>query len=913
MRSRPLIVLTIVAMVLTALVTACSTQKAKWSNVFYHNTTAHYNVWWNGNESLKRGIEKLSQNDGADDYTQILPVYKMGNKTVATSVYPDMDRAIEKGIKGIKQHSIFVGGKEHVEYVKECYLLTAYANFYKYDVVATENTCQMIASQFAGTRIGDEGELLLARCMTMDGRYSDAESRLDELAADLLKGNFSKQLQEELYLAQVECLLPQQKYKKAVDYIKSAVEVSHNRKTKARLYFIMAQIYQKLDKRPTATKYYSKVLDYSPDYVMEFNARINIASCADLEHSDLAKLEKLLNKMLDDRKNVEYRDQVYYAMGEMYLGMKENKKACDSYKKSVAVSTVNKAQKAKSALRLADLLYDTFEDYDASQTYYDTAMAIIAPDYPNYYDIRQRYSTLTSLVQHTRLVERNDSLIAVADLPTAEREALIKKKIADLKQKEKEEKERQLIEQFAADSKAQTNTLQGDWYFYNANTVQKGKETFKQRWGMRALEDYWFLEKKGLLGMGMMIAGLNGDDDTDDEAEEGSENDTVALQPKKGDNPDDPHNRAYYMKELPKSVEERDSMHMLTADALLSAGYIYYEGIKNTPRALDCYLRLANDYTEYPDVVQAFYQLYMIYDKQGNTPSANYYREMVMRGFPDSDYANMLRDSEYYKEILKREQRIMDDYADVYTSYRRRRYIEVLEAVAVAEQQYEGMAMLAKFRYWQGLALARLDRNDEAIATFQSIVGSRPASDTIVPLSQAMITYLRGDNDVADKEASHGVDDQKIQAVDEQFAQGREGSTIAPQEEEQLPAEAQMFRYKEKREHYVVIVVNDKNIKATELQYRISDFNSEFYSNSGYKVSTMMFTDSTQLITIHRYVDANEAMSYWQHLQQDTSPLRKYKAADYTAFPISTQNYNTFYARKNVEAYQLFFKRYYLN
>ena len=37
----------------------CSTEKAKWANIRYHNTTCHYNVWWNGNESLKAGKQKL--------------------------------------------------------------------------------------------------------------------------------------------------------------------------------------------------------------------------------------------------------------------------------------------------------------------------------------------------------------------------------------------------------------------------------------------------------------------------------------------------------------------------------------------------------------------------------------------------------------------------------------------------------------------------------------------------------------------------------------------------------------------------------------------------------------------------------------------------------------------------------------
>ena len=70
-----------------------------------------------------------------DDYTRLLPVYKMGTKSESQSLNPQFDRAIEKSVKGIKKHSIFVDGQEHVPYIPKCYLMTAYATFYKHDFV----------------------------------------------------------------------------------------------------------------------------------------------------------------------------------------------------------------------------------------------------------------------------------------------------------------------------------------------------------------------------------------------------------------------------------------------------------------------------------------------------------------------------------------------------------------------------------------------------------------------------------------------------------------------------------------------------------------------------------------------------------------------------------------------------------
>ena len=93
---------------------------------------------------------------------------------------------------------------------------------------------------------------------------------------------------------------------------------------------------------------------------------------------------------------------------------------------------------------------------------------------------------------------------------------------------------------------------------------------------------------------------------------------------------------------------------------------------------------------------------------------------------------------------------------------------------------------------------------------------------------------------------------------------------------------------------------------------QLAEFNSRYYSNSNYSVNSALFTDSTQIITIHRFVDAKEAIAYWKHLAQEESPLRRYTDADHQEFPISTQNYATFYNRKNVEAYLRFMERYLL-
>ena len=47
--------------------------------------TSHYNVWWNGDQSIREG-EKSLKGSVKDDYTGILPVFNYGTKENALSL-----------------------------------------------------------------------------------------------------------------------------------------------------------------------------------------------------------------------------------------------------------------------------------------------------------------------------------------------------------------------------------------------------------------------------------------------------------------------------------------------------------------------------------------------------------------------------------------------------------------------------------------------------------------------------------------------------------------------------------------------------------------------------------------------------------------------------------------------------------
>ena len=95
---------------ISILLSQCSTKKNTTVHRTYHNITAHYNAYFNGNESLKEGERKLETIE-VDDYNQILALYKYGDQSMNKAIFPEMDNAILNNslnvFSGIKLRSFF--------------------------------------------------------------------------------------------------------------------------------------------------------------------------------------------------------------------------------------------------------------------------------------------------------------------------------------------------------------------------------------------------------------------------------------------------------------------------------------------------------------------------------------------------------------------------------------------------------------------------------------------------------------------------------------------------------------------------------------------------------------------------------------------------------------------------------------
>ena len=154
---------------------ACSRKKNTFTRRAYHNTTARYNAYFNAREIKKAKVKELYASH-KDDYSEILPLFIYPDEAQAKSLYPDMDKIIEKASKVIDKHSIYIKKKEHVRWIDDSYMLIGQARFYKQEFYVGIEVFEYVAKTYKKDLIKNEALIWLARSYMELNEMKKAES-----------------------------------------------------------------------------------------------------------------------------------------------------------------------------------------------------------------------------------------------------------------------------------------------------------------------------------------------------------------------------------------------------------------------------------------------------------------------------------------------------------------------------------------------------------------------------------------------------------------------------------------------------------------------------------------------------------------------------------------------------------------
>ena len=634
MKRLPLLLLCLV------LLTGCSTKKNTSGSRFWHSFTARFNTYHNGNEAYKEGMI-AKETGNKDNYTEMLPFFMVENTKSAQLGASNFETAITKCEKAIHLHSIkkkpvlsanktrspktkaYLQRKEFNPFLKHAWLLMGRAQYQKGDFIAAASTFSYITRLYAAEPIvANEARLWMARSYTAMDWYYDAEDALGRALRDTIPSSLRQTLND----TQADLFLSQGKYEEAVPLLQKAAKAERRKLPKARLYFLLGQVHRELGHKREAYKALRKCLKQNPPYELAFNARIlQTEVLADAKTA--RKMVSRLQRMARSNNNKDYLDQVYYAMGNIYMAQNDTARAIGAYEKGRQKATRSGIEKGVLLLRLAGIYWEQ-ADYEKAQKCYAEALGMIDKEYDGYADIARRSKILDELVPYTSAVRLQDSLLWLSTISEDERNAAIDRVIADLRRQEEEARRAkadsaaaarqqngqtfQLMDRQQGQS-PQMNTQntgqqQQDWYFYNTPLVQQGKQDFLRQWGRRKNEDDWRRANKSVLATATDNEGYDyAAEDSLAALQDSLQSDTTAIAAAAEDSlANDPHERAYYLKQIPFTDEAKAAAHDIIRDGLYNAGIIEKEKLEDFPLAATTLQRLCKDSPDCTEREDAF-------------------------------------------------------------------------------------------------------------------------------------------------------------------------------------------------------------------------------------------------------------------------------------------------------------------
>ena len=747
----------IAVVALMALLASCSTEKNTSRSRWWHSFNARYNTYYNGSVAyIDASLEK--ENGNKDNFTEMIPMYTVGNKKSRELGKANYDKAIEKCEKAIKLHSItkrpewtkrrrkterdieWLSRKEYNPFLWKAWMLMGRSQFYQgaFDEAASTFSymCRLYATQPA---IYGRARAWLAKSYIEQDWLYDAEDVIRNMQRDSIHWR----AQKEWDFTYADYYIHTGDYDKAIPYLKKSIDHEMRKKQKARLCFLLGQLYAATGKNAEAYKAFKSVVRKNPPYELEFNARIAMTEV--MGASQAKKMVGKLKRMAASDKNKDYLDQVYYAIGNIYLAQKDTLKAISNYEKGNKKATRSGIEKGVLLLKLGDLYWQQ-EKFSDAQRCYGEAIGLLDKDRKDYEQLSARSKVLDELVPYTDAIHLQDSLQALAKMSEKDRNAAIDRVIAELKRQEKEQK--RLEDEKNAQQTMQRNGAMGNrnntnrnntaqtqqnnrqnavWYFYNAMAVQQGKQAFEKLWGKRENTDNWQRVNKTVVG------NLNGDADMELTEEQ---KDSIAkaelaqdsLEQLKDSAQNDPHKREYYLAQIPFTEDQVATSNLAIMDGLYNSGVIFKDKLDNLDLSKKQFTRLETQYPDFEQKADMYYHLFLLYSRLGQHDVAAGYVEKLKAEYPDNQWTILLTDP-YFKENAQFGVHIEDSlYAATYDAFKADRLSEAKANAQISATRFPLGENRDKFLFIGGLAKLNDGDSKGCVDDMKAVVEKFPQS-----------------------------------------------------------------------------------------------------------------------------------------------------------------------------------------
>ena len=865
------------------ILSACSARKNTAGSRFWQAFTTRYNVYYHGKTHYDEQI-KVLENDYVDDYSQRLFIHPAEAYANPKSPQPstNFDRTIEKMQKAISLHSIkkkpkrkagkgsdpkyreWLKREEYNPFIHNAWYLLAKSQYMKGDFESSSATFRYIQRHFSWKpELVLECKIWEALSYCALGWTTEADNILAHVHLDQIE---DKRVLALANLAFADYHIKDHRYHDAIPYLTASLDGAKGGQ-KVRLNFLLGQLLEDDGQYDLAYQAYKRAgSSSSSTYRTKFNARIKQSA---VYHGDnIEKEVRSLKAMTRYDRNREYQDQIYYAIGNLYLSKQDTVHAIENYKLAAEKSTRNGVDKAISQLTLGGI-YFAQHKYDLAQPCYSEAIPLINEEYPNYKMLKHRSDVLDELVIYSQNVTLQDSLLRLSEMPEEEQRKIIQKIIADLKEKEKQQEEDAQREEYLAQQNAQGNNIKNNtnapaqynlnsddsWYFYNDATKNAGKTAFQQQWGNRKLEDNWRRRNKATFALT--------DDDGDTENTEAGDStlntaagDSIKVDKQALARAEDPHYEEYYFKQIPKTDEEKQNSHNVIQEGLYNMGIILKDKLEDLPAAEYEFEQLLSRYPDNTYRLDTYYNLYLLHKRSGNESAAERYRLMVVTEFPESKYGMALQDPNYLENLKNMSRMEQSLYDDAYRAYLNNNNTEVHAAYTNMMNTYPLSKIMPKFMFLDALAYVTEGNGEKFKSVLREMLERYPETD-ITPMASSMVKQLNQGRKI------NGGGGKNVRGMIWSTRLSNDSTSMADVERQLTP-----FSEDLDKPQLFILVYSTDSVSSRQLLYDVARHNFSSFVVKDFDLEQMSF-GNLGLLIVKGFANYREVTHYRTVFEQD--------------------------------------------
>ena len=865
-----------------AVFSSCSSKKNTAARRQYTAFITRYNIYYNGDTHYRETLEEMESKYEDDYSSRLLFMHPVEAKTDPVAPQPsgDFTRSIEKAQKAIQLRSIkqrparkpghsndaaykaWMKRDEYNPFLHNAWMMMGRSQYFNGDFLGAASTFFYISRHFTWLpEMVTEAKLWQARSYVSLGWLFEAEMILTRIKQESLVNKTLRSLYD---FTMADWRIG------AVPYLTAAVKNTRGAQ-KTRLYFLLGQVYTRLGRKADAYEAYKKAgASSSASYRTKFNARIKQSEVYDGD--DITPEVKALRRMTRYDRNKEYLDQIYYAIGNLYLSRGDTTQAISNYVLAAEKSQRSGIDKAISQIRLGGLYFDRGQ-YELAQPCYAEAVPQLPETFPDYKLLVRRSDVLDELALYSQNVTLQDSLLRLSRMTPDEQLAVVNKIIEQLKKKEKEEAEQAAREEYLAERAAEGDAFgnssasapnsfninsDNSWYFYNAATRNAGRTEFQRRWGSRKLEDDWRRRNKASFSFDDFGDSSDKDDEDsgqdDDSGEESATDEARNAEPSKVD---DPHYPEYYLAQIPKDDAERATANDIIQEGLYNMGVILKDKLEDFGAAESEFDRLLKDYPDNIYRLDVYYNLYLMFTRAGNTAAAEKYRQLILSDFPDSSYGIAMRDPDYIENLRRMDARQYELYDKAYDDYLNNRNDLVHAAYEEMSEKFPLSKIMPKFMFIDALAYVT-ERNPEKFAAVLRDMLERYPDTDITPIAASWLKGIQQGRKLQSPENGN------IRGMIWDLKLGSDSTAVsdAPLEFDLNPDNSQLL----------VMVYDAADISTNEFLFEIARHNFRSFVVKDFDLEPMTF-GRLGMIVIRGFENLNE-LNHYRRVMADSPDFK---------------------------------------